>query len=218
MGDRLITKRMDREGLGPSTYHIKLVQTAPMFSLGSRFDSDVRSKDHLRPKKRDGPGPGSYELPSCVKVAKTLKNPTFGLAAREWSDLPKDIPAPNQYKNIIKHTETAYAFSIPKALRNDEGKLIRDSILPGPNAYKISELNSGMAKSILGGADKQKKDVDNGVPGPGSYDRKELYHAPGFRIVPHTNSKADKGEEDRGEEKAEPVGPQRYQPENPTHT
>ena len=76
--------------------------------MGSRFDSDVRSKDHLRPKKADGPGPGSYDLPSCVKPGKQLKNPTFGKAERDWSNLPKDTPAPNHYKNIVKHTETAY--------------------------------------------------------------------------------------------------------------
>ena len=49
---------------------MKPVNTAPMFSLGSRFDSDVRSKDHIRPKKKDGPGPGSYELPGSVRIAK----------------------------------------------------------------------------------------------------------------------------------------------------
>jgi hypothetical protein len=86
-----------------------------MFSLGSRFDSDVRSKEHLRPKKKEGPGPGSYELPGSVRVANPLKSTTFGKAERDWSDLPKDSPAPNQYKNIIKHTETSYAFSIPKS-------------------------------------------------------------------------------------------------------
>jgi hypothetical protein len=133
-------KRLDREGLGPGTYHIKAAQTAPMFSLGSRFDSDVRSKDHLRPKKVDGPGPGSYELPGAVKVAKSkgVKETTFGNAKRDWSDLPKDSPAPNQYKNIIKHTETSYAYSIPKAMVNEEDKIEKASRLPGPGAYKIN--------------------------------------------------------------------------------
>jgi len=79
----------------------------------------------LKPKKKDGPGPGSYELPSAVNPGKQLKATTFGKAPRDWSDLPKDTPAPNQYKNIIKHTETAYAFSIPKAPRSDEEKLMK---------------------------------------------------------------------------------------------
>lgn len=67
MAARLQTKRPDREGLGPGTYHIKPSQTAPLFSMGSRFDSDVRSKAHLKPKKVDGPGPGSYEAPSSIR-------------------------------------------------------------------------------------------------------------------------------------------------------
>ena len=82
--------------------------TAPCFSMGSRFDSDVRSKDHLRPRKKDGPGPGSYELPSSIKVFrspsestsstdKNFKKTTFGTAERDWSDLPKGTPAPNNY-------------------------------------------------------------------------------------------------------------------------
>lgn len=174
------------DGLGPGTYECKASSTAPMFSLGSRFDSDVRSKDHIRPKKKDGPGPGSYELPSSIRQAKQLKNPTFGKAARDWSDLPKDSPAPNQYKNIIKYTETAYSYSIPKAAPLETEDLNQN---PGPGAYKINrELQGGLAKSILGGGDKQKKENDTLVPGPGAYDAKDKYHPPGFRIVPHTNS------------------------------
>ena len=65
--------------------------------------------------------------------------------------------------------------------------------VPGPGEYKIDRELHGQMKSILGGADSQKKDVDNGVPGPGQYNAKELYHPAGFRIVPHTNGKADKG-------------------------
>jgi len=122
IGERLHIKRLDREGLGPGTYTVKPTSTAPCFSLGSRFDSDVRSKDHLKPKKKDGPGPGSYDLPGSVNVATQLKNTTFGKATRDWSDLPKDTPAPNQYKNIIKHTETSYAYSIPKAERQEDDR------------------------------------------------------------------------------------------------
>lgn len=76
---------------------IKASNTAPNFSMGSRFDSDVRSKDHLHPKKKDGPGPGSYPLPGCVRVANSTKRTTFGCAGRDWSDLPKHSPSPNAY-------------------------------------------------------------------------------------------------------------------------
>lgn len=159
-----------------------------MFSLGSRFDSDVRSKDHLKPKKKDGPGPGQYELPGSIRVGKQLKNPTFGKAGREWSDLPKDTPAPNQYKNIIKYTETSYAFSIPKGDRHENPAKFKCA--PGPQHYEIDRsLKGGLGKTFCLGAEKMKKDEGNGVPGPGSYDQRDLKRPPGFRIVPPQNGK-----------------------------
>jgi hypothetical protein len=71
----------------------------------------------------------------------------------------------------------------------------------------------------LGGGEPTKDIADNKVPGPGTHNPKELYHPPGFRIVPPTNSKADKqgSQDDFGKEKSEPVGPQRYFPNYPTH-
>ena len=33
---------------------------------GTRFDSSLRSKPHLKPKKVDGPGPGDYKLKDSV--------------------------------------------------------------------------------------------------------------------------------------------------------
>jgi len=217
MAARFQPRRPQLEGLGPGTYQVKASSTAPMFSLGSRFDSDVRSKDHIRPKKKDGPGPGTYELQSSIRQVKQLKNPTFGKAARDWSDLPKDSPAPNQYKNIIKYTETAYSYSIPKAAPQETEDLNQN---PGPGAYKINrELQGGLAKSILGGGDRQKKENDSLVPGPGAYDTKDKYHPPGFRIVPHTNtSLLQQNQPENGQEQADPVGPQRYNPVYPTHT
>ncbi len=61
-----------------------------------------------------------------------------------------------------------------------------------PGAYNIVKEfkeEARLAKSFLGGAveGSQKNLADNGVPGPGTYDKKDLTHLPGFRIVPHTN-------------------------------
>lgn len=95
MGIKKDAGKPERDGLGPGAYVLKTMNSAPGFSLGSRFDSDVRSKDHIRPKKVDGPGPGSYALPGAVRVASQCKRPTFGTAPRDWSDLPKGTPAPN---------------------------------------------------------------------------------------------------------------------------
>ena len=57
--------------------------------MGSRFDSSVRSKDHIRPKKKDGPGPGSYALGSSIRTTASStvsdsgkKSTTFGYSMR----------------------------------------------------------------------------------------------------------------------------------------
>lgn len=56
------------DGLGPGQYNAQMAQSAPIFSFGSRFNSSIRNKDHLRPRKVDGPGPGAYKLADTVKI------------------------------------------------------------------------------------------------------------------------------------------------------
>jgi hypothetical protein len=108
MGAKKNNDKRDLENLGPASYVIKMANTAPTFTMGSRFDSDVRSKDHLKPRKAEGPGPGSYALPSAMKIAKSTNDKTtWGKAKRDWSDLPKGIPAPNNY-NPTKFTEASH--------------------------------------------------------------------------------------------------------------
>jgi hypothetical protein len=71
MGIKTNNEKRDMDGLGPGAYLIKPGNTAPAFSMGSRFDSDIRSKDHLRPRKKEGPGPGSYYIPGSIKTGKS---------------------------------------------------------------------------------------------------------------------------------------------------
>ena len=69
---------------GPANYNPKEVSSAPIYSFGgsrfdvkrepmhkkadgSRFDSSLLAKPHLKPKKVDGPGPGDYVLHSSIK-------------------------------------------------------------------------------------------------------------------------------------------------------
>ena len=56
------------DGLGPASYPLQKVASGPLFTFGSRFESTLGSKSHLKPKKVDGPGPGAYKLPSSIKV------------------------------------------------------------------------------------------------------------------------------------------------------
>jgi len=103
-------KNMDlreKDGLGPGAYTMTLPKQGPVFSFGSRFNSSIRNKDHLKPKKVDGPGPGAYKLPSSVKTGKrtdshmdAMKKSTFGSAQRNFSNLPKDMPGAGKYYPI----------------------------------------------------------------------------------------------------------------------
>lgn len=72
----------------------------------------------MRPAKVDGPGPGAYKLPGSVRVDKShpaaISRTTFGTSAREFSDLPKDVPGPNRY-HPSRFTEASHAYSIPHA-------------------------------------------------------------------------------------------------------
>ena len=76
--------KIQQEGPGPDMYTIKMNPAGPSYQFGSRFDekrvpatsvkadgsrfdSSLRQKPHLKPKKVDGPGPGDYQLPSSIK-------------------------------------------------------------------------------------------------------------------------------------------------------
>ncbi len=56
----------------------------------------------MGPKKVGGPGPGSYKVPSSVRVKHrhpaSVNRTTFGTSSRAFDALPKDTPAPNRYR------------------------------------------------------------------------------------------------------------------------
>ena len=60
---RQVYKWKDNQALGPDAYKVVYPQSAPVYSFGSKFGSRVGNKEHLRPTKIDGPGPGSYKMP-----------------------------------------------------------------------------------------------------------------------------------------------------------
>lgn len=70
----------------------------------------------MKPRKVDGPGPGSHKLPSSIRAKRrppwSAKMTTFGTSAREFNDLPKNTPAPNKYRPVV-FTEASHAYSIP---------------------------------------------------------------------------------------------------------
>jgi hypothetical protein len=123
----------------------------------------VRNKDHLKPRKVDGPGPGSYKLPGSVKVEKRRlqagspgPRTTFGTSERAFNELPKDTPAPNRYRPV-HFTEASHAYSISRPPQTDahENYINKQKMLPGPGSYEnMKEMKDQgyLAKSMLGGS------------------------------------------------------------------
>ena len=92
----------------------------------------------MKPKKIDGPGPGAYKLPGSVQVKQrhptAISRTTFGTSAREFIDLPKDVPGPNRYRPV-HFTEASHAYSIPHAPNTAEDKIAKQALYPGPHHY-----------------------------------------------------------------------------------
>jgi len=117
-------------------------RSGPNFSFGSRFNSSVRNKDHLRPRKIDGPGPGAYKLPSTVISGKrndshmdAMKKSTFGSANRNFSNLPKDTPGAGKY-NPVPFTDASHSYTIPRSgIDGADGNFNKNAHAPGPQTY-----------------------------------------------------------------------------------
>lgn len=110
--------------------------SAPVFSFGQRFGNRVGNKEHLKPTKVDGPGPGAYaqskQYQNGKKPMDQFKRTTFGTAARGHNDLPKANPSPSHYRPI-HFTEASHAFSIPRAPNASEKQHKKDYLdPPGP--------------------------------------------------------------------------------------
>lgn len=88
-------------------------------------------------------------------------------------------------------------------------------MLPGPGSYNTvldMRQEAKMAKSLLGGAIDPPPPKDDETPGPDAYQQNPIHAIPGFVIKPDSNKV--RVEEDKTKE---PLGPQRYNPVNPTH-
>jgi len=77
------------------------MQPGPQYSMASRFNSDIRLKEHLHPKKSDGPGPGDYQMQSSIKNlprhTKSQQISTFGKGKRDRSEDQWNQIAPTHY-------------------------------------------------------------------------------------------------------------------------
>ena len=70
------------EGLGPGSYPIHKMSGGPIQTFGSRFDSNLGRRSALNIRKDEGPGPGSYKLPTSLNLKgrhpSAIPRTTFG--------------------------------------------------------------------------------------------------------------------------------------------
>lgn len=169
----------------------------PKFSFGSRFDSDIRAKPHLNPKKVDGPGPGDYKMPSSIQNKSKNKGHTWGHGQRDWAYLPKDKDkgAKNKKDDYMFRQAPVEKFQSQLA-GNKFSKAERTGVKPievnrrgGDGSMSFPAIkpfgSDGYAKTMLGGSIATKELKDNGVPGPGTYSAEPWKHkdnVPGVKI------------------------------------
>lgn len=113
-------------GPGPDMYTIKMNPVGPSYNFGSRFDekrkppgkpdadgrrfdSSLRQKPHLKPKKVDGPGPGDYALASSIKKNTrsfaSMQDSTWGTGRNpDWNPNKRKqemiMPGPSHYNHV----------------------------------------------------------------------------------------------------------------------
>ena len=200
---------------------------------GTRFDSALRSKPHLKPKKVDGPGPGDYALPDSVVVKKrapaSAQISTWG-TGREKDHSPNKntsgnftMPGPAHYNHVysdirqFQKPHQAMGYTFPQS--DIDKKPTPPNQNPGPGNYDPQLPKSGTAKSMLGGPEK-KKDKHNGVPSPGRHSPKYPKEAPSWIIGPDKRNSDGKGDKPKVI-KNDPMvmlGPDKYTPIHVTHT
>ena len=82
---------------------------------GSRFDSSLRTKPHLKPKKIDGPGPGDYKLLDSVRTkhraTKSTQRCTMGIGRHTAPSPGKrkhkfSLPGPAHYNHAYNDLRT----------------------------------------------------------------------------------------------------------------
>ena len=187
--------KVHQEGPGPDVYYRDLKPGGPQFQFGSRFDdrrepatgvkadgsrfdSSLRQKPHLRPKKVDGPGPGDYQLPSSIKQnnrsVQSFQYSTWGTGRDpDWSENKRKqehiAPGPAHYNHVYSNEnfnrEQKEGYRFPNAIRDIQKHQDQEREPPGPGKYYPEMPKSGTSKSFLGGPEK-KKDKHNGVPSP----------------------------------------------------
>lgn len=178
----------DKEGRskpGPGAYapNIEMAKTAaPKVFIGTGKRKPLAAKN-------PNPGPGQYNESSTLKKK----------GAKFYSDTRinkynKEVPGPGNYENLTDFQENLNKKKGPSMGQKYEG-LKQDKIV-GPGAYHPTVNSSKKnASEIRFGSEERGRSKLEGVPGPGTYDSKNINEVPfwGFGSNPRSTIQLKKG-------------------------
>lgn len=117
--------------------------------------------------------------------------------------------------NLHRSRALEPGFAFPLGQRDAYMSQTTKNINLGPGSHDPHLPKSGTSKRMLGGSLGAKPLIDNGVPGPGTYQPEPIERIQSFKIV--KNSELNEKQRFKLNEQAGklPVGPQTYNPEIP---
>lgn len=217
-------------------YYIKTATMSPRFSFGTGVGSALMNSErrplprHLRGEKKS-PGPGYYESQSSIQTVRrdmgSLQDSTWQkVHGGGYIDIPKNNPGPGNYSpnrtaddlHKPRSLEPGYCFQLgPK---DSMGQTVSRNRNPGPGTHEHIGLHTHSFNKVLRGEmepkypeDKSVPIVDNGVPGPGTYDPNDHLPVPNFKISQASPSTKQYKEWEENTSIKNPVGPNTYYPQ-----
>ena len=140
-----------------------------------------------------------------------------------FNDLPLGVPGPGTYDflnmteslNLNRSRAMEPGFTFPAGSRDALKPDTAKNVDLGPGSHDPRLLKSGTSRRFLGGSLGVKPLVDNGVPGPGTYEPEPIESIPSFKIAKKTELNDKQRFKLIEQEGKIPVGPQSYNPTAP---
>jgi len=153
---------------------------------------------HLRRNTFTAPGPGTYVPPTSIHLMGLDRfnrtDCTWSKVRGGFNDIPSGMPGPGTYDilnleetmNLNRSKAMEPGFTFPTGSRDASQPQSSKNYDLGPGSHDPKLPKSSTSRRFLGGSLGIKALVDNGVPGPGTYQPEELITVPSYKISKKT--------------------------------